>query len=127
MTMYEEHVLDHYRHPRGKGTLPDADITIEDSNTSCGDRIKVSLKIANGRIAAACQECSGCAISQAGASMLFENLEGKSVQELLALSKEDVLSAFGSTLSVSRVKCALLGCAALKKALIAYETKKGAD
>jgi nitrogen fixation NifU-like protein len=117
MNLYHEHVMDHYKEPRGRGTLPNATITFSDSNPLCGDTITLQLRIVDGVIVGARHEAKGCAVSQAGASMLFETLEGKRVDEVRALSNAVILSEFGEALSVSRVKCALLGLAAVKKAL----------
>jgi len=118
MDIYHEHVLEHYKKPRGTGTLPTATIRYDDSNPLCGDTIRVELRVENERIVAARHTATGCALSQAGASMLFERLEGMSVADALALSKDEMLTEFGSALSVSRVKCALLGWSAVKKALV---------
>jgi nitrogen fixation NifU-like protein len=118
MDLYHEHVLEHYRKPRGVGTLSDATVRLDDANPLCGDTIRVELKIKNENIIGARHASQGCAVSQAGASMLFERLEGMSVADVLALPKEEILSEFGSALSVSRVKCALLALSAVKKALV---------
>lgn len=118
MDLYHEHVLDHYKRPRGAGSLSDATVRFNDSNPLCGDTIRVDLKITDDCVVAARFSASGCAVSQAGASMLFERLEGMSVADALALPKEEILGEFGSVLSVSRVKCALLAFSAVKKALV---------
>ena len=118
MDIYHEHVLEHYKKPRGVGTLVDATIRFEDSNPLCGDTVRVELKIVDDVIVSARHTSAGCAVSQAGASMLFERLEGMNVATALALPKEEIMSEFGSALSVARVKCALLGLSAVKKALV---------
>lgn len=118
MDLYHEHVLEHYKKPRGAGTLADATVRFDDSNPLCGDRIHVDLKIENDTIVSARHVSSGCAVSQAGASMLFERLEGMKVADVLALPKEEIMDEFGSALSVARIKCALLGLSAVKKALV---------
>ena len=118
MDLYHEHVLEHYKHPRGRGTLTDATISFSDTNPLCGDAITVQLIIDDNTITTARHQGTGCAVSQAGASMLFERLEGLTVLEALALPKETILGEFGSALSVSRVKCALLAFSAVKKALV---------
>jgi nitrogen fixation protein NifU and related proteins len=122
-SMYHEHIMDHYKHPRNKGSLEGPDVALTDSNPLCGDEITVTFRVKNGRITEARQFGVGCAISQAGASMLFEQLEGKTVKEALAIPKEDILEEFGTELSVSRVKCALLALAATKKALATQHTE----
>jgi nitrogen fixation NifU-like protein len=117
--IYEEHILEHYRHPRNKGDLPGADFKFMDTNPLCGDEITVRFKTKNGVITAARFEATGCAISQAAASMLFEQLEGEDVADILKKDKHEVLSEFGE-LSVSRIKCALLPLTAVKKALVEH-------
>lgn len=118
MDVYHEHVLDHYRRPRNSGSLADATVRFDDSNPLCGDRVHVDLKVEDGVVRSARFSASGCAVSQAGASMLFERLEGMAVSAVLALDKQTILDEFGSALSVSRVKCALLALSAVKKALM---------
>jgi nitrogen fixation protein NifU and related proteins len=122
MTMYHEHVLDHYKHPRKKGSLESPTVALTDSNPLCGDEITVYFDINGDRIAKARQFTQGCAVSQAAASMFFEQLEGMSVDEVLAFPKEDLLAEFGADLSVSRIKCALLALTTTKKALLTQST-----
>ena len=123
MNLYQEHVLDHYKRPRGRGTLAEATVTFTDTNPLCGDRITVQLRVTDGVIVAARHDASGCAVSQASASMLFEELEGKNVADVLAFPNETILDEFGTSLSVSRVKCALLGLVAVKKALVKEDSQ----
>ena len=126
MNIYQEHIMDHYHNPRNAGTLDDPDIVFSDENPLCGDTITVNLQHdSKGNITAARHYSEGCAISQAAASMLFEKLEGKSMTEILSIDKEEMLEEFGSELSVSRVKCALLALTAVKKALVQHEKDMG--
>jgi nitrogen fixation protein NifU and related proteins len=114
--IYKEHIMDHYRHPRNKGSLESPDYTLTDNNETCGDTITVYFQVKNEKIVQAKQFSQGCAISQAAASMLFEQVEGLTVQELLKLPNQTILEEFGTELTVSRVKCALLPLFAAKKA-----------
>jgi nitrogen fixation protein NifU and related proteins len=123
--MYHEHIMDHYRHPRNRGSLEGPDVSLTDSNPTCGDEINVSMRIKDGKIIEARQFTVGCAISQAGASMLFERIEGRTVADVVRMPKEEILEEFGTELSVSRVKCALLALTAAKKALVEQEAKQG--
>ena len=126
MNIYQEHIMDHYHNPRNAGTLDDPDIVFSDENPLCGDTITINLQHdSKGRITAARHFSEGCAISQAAASMLFEELEGKTFKEVLSMEKETILAEFGTELSVSRVKCALLALTALKKALVEHEQERG--
>ena len=121
--IYEANILDHYKHPRNFGRIENADIVFHDSNPLCGDDITITLKHdGKGKIVEAKQFTQGCAISQAGASILFEQLEGKKLHDALKLEKEIILEEFGE-LSVSRIKCALLALNTVKKALVEHENE----
>lgn len=120
MDIYQEHIMDHYHHPRNKGTLDNPSVVFSDTNPLCGDLITINLNEEKGKITRARFSSSGCAVSQAAASMLFEQLEGKSIKEVLEIHKDNVLAEFGTELSVSRVKCALLPLFAVKKALVKH-------
>lgn len=112
--------MDHYKHPRNRGSLESPTHTLTDSNPLCGDTITVFFVEERGVITQARQFTQGCAIAQAGASMFFESLEGKSMTEVMHMPKEVVLDEFGTELSVSRVKCALLAWSATRKALVQH-------
>lgn len=112
--LYREQILDHYQHPHNHGTLADATNSYEDSNPLCGDRIRVELKIENGVIADVRFTGKGCAISQASASMLTDEIKGKSLEELGSINKQTVLDMLGIPLSPSRLKCALLPLKVIK-------------
>ena len=79
--LYREVILDHFKNSSHAGELPDAQIKAEGSNPLCGDEMTFHLKLQNGRIERARFRGKGCAISQAAASMLAEQLEGKTVPE----------------------------------------------
>src|SRR5262249_30888230 len=80
--LYRENILDHYKHPRNRGTLDQPDITYEDSNPLCGDRLRIDLTVKDGRIEQIRFSGVGCSISQAAASMLCEEVEGKTLEEV---------------------------------------------
>src|SRR6185437_14676544 len=75
--LYKEYILDHYRNPRNFGHLDHADVTAEDLNPLCGDKIRVELKHDDGKIEDVRFSGKGCAISQASMSMLTESLRGQ--------------------------------------------------
>lgn len=112
--LYREAILDHYRHPRHKGHLEDPDIQYHDHNPFCGDEIILELKIEDGRVVEAAFDGRGCAISQAAASMMTEEIIGKSLDELRLWSKDDILELLGIEIGPVRLKCALLPLKALK-------------
>ena len=112
--LYREVILDHYQHPHNHGILPDPDITFEDSNPLCGDKIRVDLKVKDNVVQEVRFSGKGCAISQASASMLTDELVGKSLDEIKKIDKEFVFEMLGIPLSPSRVKCALLSLKVVK-------------
>ncbi|MSU76367.1 SUF system NifU family Fe-S cluster assembly protein [Patescibacteria group bacterium] len=117
MNLYREHIMDHYKNPRNRGTLPNADMTIEESNPVCGDKLKLMYKLDGDRVNEVKFEGEGCAISLAAASMLTEMIEGKTLEELKAIRDEDMLKQIGVPLSPTRVKCGLLALSGLRKGL----------
>jgi nitrogen fixation NifU-like protein len=112
--LFREHILDHYQHPRCHGTLADADVTYEDANPLCGDRIRMDVRLREGRIEQVRFSGHGCSISQAAASMLCEHVEGRTLDEIKKLTREDVLDMLGIELGPVRLKCALLALKTLK-------------
>jgi nitrogen fixation NifU-like protein len=111
---YREYILDHYRNPRNRGTLDPADHTYQDSNPLCGDELRMDLRVQDGVVSEVKFSGRGCAISQASASMLTEMIEGRPVEEVKQIGKDDVLEMLGIPLTPVRVKCALLGLKVLK-------------
>ncbi len=120
--LYRENLLDHYENPRHHGTLEHPDISHEESNPLCGDQIRVDVRLSEDgtRIAEVAFSGDGCIISQASASMLMEDVAGKSVADVQKLDRQDVLDLVGVPLTAARVKCALLGLKVLKAGLYQY-------
>ncbi len=114
---YREYILDHYRDPRNYGELQNPNVHCEDSNPLCGDQLAMDLQVESNRVTAVRFRGRGCAISQAAASMLTEMIDGKSVQEVIALGKDDVLEALGIPISPARTKCAFLSLRVLHRGL----------
>ncbi|MBK8798332.1 MAG: SUF system NifU family Fe-S cluster assembly protein [Anaerolineales bacterium] len=112
--LYREAILDYYKHPRHKGHLDSPDVQYHDHNPFCGDEITVELKIEDGVVVDAAFDGRGCAISQATASMLMEEIIGKSLDEIKAIDKEFILEMLGIEMGPVRLKCALLPLKALK-------------
>jgi len=116
--IYQERVLDHFEQPYHRGSCPSATHRAEDDNPLCGDQIALELQIApDGRICEAWFQGEGCCISQSAASMLVEAIEGKSREEALAVSANDMLTLFGPKLTPNRQKCCLLCWRVLQSAL----------
>ncbi|HEU5434552.1 MAG TPA: SUF system NifU family Fe-S cluster assembly protein [Thermomicrobiales bacterium] len=112
--LYRETILDHYKNPRNKGTLEPADFSYEDTNPLCGDEIRIDLRIDDGRVSDIKFSGRGCAISQAAASILTEMVANQPLDEVKALTKDDLLDELGVPISPARLKCALLGLKVLK-------------
>jgi nitrogen fixation NifU-like protein len=117
--MYREVILDHYKSPRGRGLIEDADVQAEGQNPLCGDEVTISVKFgADGEtIESIGFEGRGCAISQAATSMLTELVQGRKASEVASLPKEELLEEIGIPLTPIRLKCAILGLGVLKVAL----------
>jgi nitrogen fixation NifU-like protein len=109
MDMYREIILDHARNPHHPGILDPADVDHEEHNPLCGDRLRLTLRLdENQRITEVAWDGEGCAISQASASMLGDEIIGKTLEEVRQMSKDDIFELIGIPLTINRVKCALL-------------------
>lgn len=112
---YRELILDHYKHPRHRGTLEPNDFSFEDSNPLCGDQVRIDVRLDDEqRVKEVAFTGRGCAISQASASLLTEAIVGKPLAEVKALTSTDVLDLLGIDLTPVRLKCALLSLKVLK-------------
>lgn len=120
--MYQEQILDHYKHPRNRGEMPDADLQARDYNPLCGDDLTIYLKTdEKGTITDVKFTGQGCAISQSSASMLTMMLKGKNTSEAKGIDPDRIVKMLGIPLSAVRLKCALLSLQVLKKALFSKE------
>jgi nitrogen fixation protein NifU and related proteins len=118
VNLYQQNIIDHYKNPRNKGSIENADFVVYEVNTLCGDGLKFFIKLDKTKqsISDVKFEGEGCAISQASASMLSEEIKGMSVEELKNdVNKEFVLDLLGVEVNPARLKCALLGLECLKK------------
>jgi len=116
MDLYAENILEHYRNPRHKNDV-DCSVEHEEANHACGDIIKIQLQLEDGKIAAIGWSGTGCAISQAGMSILSEELENISVEDAKKLDKESIYELLGVPIGPRRFKCALICLHTLKNAL----------
>ena len=133
--LYQEMILDHYRRPRNKGTLENADASVEMKNPLCGDEIGLQVAFDGDQISDVRFSGRGCSISQASASMMTQLLKGKTRDEIesirkrfreLMLGSGEATDELGPLRALSgvarfpaRVKCALLAWNALESALSA--------
>lgn len=116
MNDYKEIIIDHYKSPRNTGELVGADKIIDEANASCGDLIKIFVKLNDGKIIDMKWQGIGCAISTAGASMLSEKVEGMNIEDLLNFGEEGVVEMLGGEINAGRMKCATLAFRGLLKA-----------
>ena len=115
--LYRDYILEHYRHPHNFGVLEAPTATYEGANPLCGDRITMMLAVRDGVVADVAFTGRGCAISQASASLLTDEVKGKPVAEVAKLTSDDVLDLLGIEISPARLKCALLSLDTLEHAL----------
>ena len=114
--MYSVQVLDHFQNPRNAGEIADADGTAEIENPACGDVLRLSLKISEGRISAARFKAKGCVAAIACGSALTDLVVGKTPSEARKLRREDVIAVIGS-LPQGSTHAAQLALDALAEAL----------
>ena len=114
MSIYQDIILDHYRNPRNAKPLTNATHRVKVTNPLCGDEIEFTIRAPHETIEAVGYHAKGCAISIASASMLSEELIGKSKEFVLNLDKNTILEMLGIELSPNRLKCALLSLEAAK-------------
>lgn len=113
--IYREQIIDLYEHPLNYGELEPHDFTYEEDNPLCGDVIRIDVRLdEERRVADVRWRGEGCAISQASASLLTEEVKGMTLEELKEFDKERLLELIGVPLSMARIKCALLSLKVLK-------------
>ncbi len=133
--LYQEIILEHFKYPKNRGTIEDADLHLEGRNPFCGDEIKLSVKFKGPTLDRVEFEGTGCAISQASASMMTEQLKGKTIAEIRELIDDfagmvtgnkaglnsdrlgDLVALKGVCDFPTRVKCALLAWRVVEQAI----------
>lgn len=115
--LYSDILLDHFRHPRNYGSLDAPDISDEQFNPLCGDRIRLELKFEQSKVSEARFKGDGCAISTAAASLLTEMVLNEDVEKLASISDARLISALESNIQPARLQCALLPLQALREGL----------
>jgi len=123
-TLYSDILLDHFRHPRNYGNLDSPDISNEQFNPLCGDRISIEIKLKQSTVSEARFKGDACAICTAAASLLTELVLREKVGELANITDERLISALESDIKPSRLQCALLPLQALREGLKNYKAQK---
>lgn len=113
--IYQEIILDLYRHPRNKGVVIDAEADLEDANTSCGDVIRLTVKFENDVVHEIAHDSHGCAISQAAVSLLTDYVKNKNKDEVAKMTVQDMTKLLNIPISHTRLACATLGLKILQK------------
>jgi nitrogen fixation protein NifU and related proteins len=115
--LYRDYILEHYRRPHNFGVIESPTATFEGANPLCGDRITMQLAVQDGVVSAVGFTGRGCAISQASASLLTDEVKGRSVDDVAALRADDLLELLGIEISPARLKCAMLSYESLQHLL----------
>src|SRR4051794_32773877 len=123
--LYRDYILEHYRRPHNFGVIEAPPPPPEGSNPLCGDRITLQLGIEDGVLQRVGFTGRGCAISQASASLLTDEIKGKPLAEVESFRADDLLDLLGIDISPARLKCAMLSHETLQRALA--ETGAAAD
>jgi len=123
--LYRDFILEHYRNPHNKGFLEPHDLHFADSNPTCGDELSMTIQLDSGgeRIADVAFDGRGCAISQASASILTDELRGMSLDEVRVYDPKALLEEIGVPIGPARLKCALLSYKVLRGAVIGSEAR----
>jgi len=123
--LYRDFILEHYRSPHNTGVLDPHDLHFADSNPTCGDEMSITIRLddAKQRVADVAFTGRGCAISQASASILTDELRGLTIGELEAIDPKEVVENLGVPIGPARLKCALLVYKVLQGAVIGAEAR----
>lgn len=115
--LYQQNILEHFKHPHHRGALSAYDMKEEGSNPSCGDELTLYIALENDVVRDVGFEGEGCAISTASMSLLSDHMIGKRKGDLLRMTDLDIYQLLGIPIGPQREKCALLSLWTLQKAL----------
>jgi nitrogen fixation protein NifU and related proteins len=116
--LYREVILEHWRDPQNKGSLSDATHRAFKNNPLCGDEMTIAMRVEDGIIVDVRFDGAGCAISTAAASLLTEDIKGKSIEDVLEMKNKDVVKLLCVRPGPARMKCAVLVLQTVQKAML---------
>lgn len=119
-TLYKDHLLDHYRHPRNATTILHANFTSSQENPACGDAVSMAGCIQAGILQEISFTARGCVISVASASLLSDQIKGRAIEELQEFDAQSMIALLGIPIGPTRLKCALLPLYALHDGIKNY-------
>ena len=124
MDIYAQNIMDHYKCPRNQGRLSNPTISGGNVNRSCGDNLLVDLKIEDSKIIDLKFEGRGCAVSQSSMSILGEHLIGQTIDQVLALTYQDILKLLGVEIGQRRFKCVALSILTVQNIILKHQNKE---
>jgi len=123
-----EFLMDHYENPRNQGEVENPDVSLNGGNPGCADIITIQARFGeDGRVEAISWDGEGCTISRAAASYVTEQVQGKTAEEIEAMSFEDLIEQLGREVVMTRPTCATLALGTLKKGVHEYHMHKLAE
>ncbi len=121
-SIYQQQIIDLYKYPINKKIIEDADLDYGDKNPSCGDDIRIYIKLDDDqKVIDVGFQGSGCAISQASTCLLTDEIKGMTLEEMEKLSNDDLLELLGIEITHARMKCAILSLKVLEGAIHKYK------
>ena len=118
MDLYAQNILDRYKNPLNKGKSVKPTLKRNEANHSCGDAAEIKLAVKDDRLSDYSFDGAGCTISMAAADMIGDLIKGMTLDEILALTKENIYEILGIEISMRRSKCALLSLLAIQNAIL---------
>lgn len=115
--LYREIILEHWQNPQNYGVIKNPDFDKSENNPLCGDKIRLTGKIKDGKLVQIAFSGEGCAISKASASLFTEEIKGNDIDKIKNINEYEVLKLLGIELTPARIKCALLIYKTLQKSL----------
>jgi nitrogen fixation protein NifU and related proteins len=115
--LYREIILEHWQNPQNYGVIKNPDFDMSENNPLCGDKIRLTGKISDGKLVKIAFSGEGCAISKASASLFTDEIKGNDIDKIKRINEYDVLKLLGIELTPARIKCALLIYKTLQKSL----------